>query len=90
MSNMEIQNLLDLFEVWKRILCGLPEIRKVNTPKLEHYMAFEIETAHTINDEPTFVTMVINTGKSYNQVCKDVLRFATRCFVRFNKVLPTL
>ena len=90
MNDMEIQNLRDLFEDWRHILCGLPEIRKADSRKLEHYMAFNIETAHTINDEPAFVTLVINTNKSYTQVCKDVEKFATRCFIRFNKHLPVL
>ena len=90
MSNMEMQSLLDLLEVWKRMLCGLPEVKNVSTSRLGDYQVFDVETADIAGDESTFVTLAINTNVDNRQVCKEVTRFASRCFVRFNKVLPVL
>ena len=90
MSNMEIQSLQDLFEVWKRTLCGLPEIKNVSTSRLGDYQVFDVETADIAGDEPAFVMLAINTNMDKKQVCREVTRFASRCFVRFNKVLPVL
>ena len=87
---MEMQSLLDLFEVWKRTLCGLPEIKNVSTSRLGDYQVFDVETVDIVDDEPTFVTLAINTNVDKKQVCREVTRFASRCFVRFNKVLPVL
>ena len=90
MSNMEIQSLLDLLAVWKRMLCGLPEVKNISMPQFGSYQFFDVETAGIVGDEPTFVTLAINTNVDKKQVCREVTRFASRCFVRFNKVLPVL
>lgn len=90
MSNMEMQSLLDLLEVWKRMLCGLPEVKNISTPQLGSYQFFDVETVGVTSDDSAFVTLAINTDADKKQVCREVTRFASRCFVRFNKVLPVL
>ena len=90
MSNMEMQSLLDLLEVWKRMLCGLPEVKNISMPQLGSYQFFDVETVGVTSDDSAFVTLAINTDADKKQVCREVTRFASRCFVHFNKVLPVL
>lgn len=91
MGRADIKALQALFKVWKGILDEVEEVVDIKTGRRGDYLMFDVVANRCINVEGNrYITFAINMNTGRTQLHEEVARFASRCFIYFGKVLPTL